>query len=418
MRKRIKKISCFWSVIIFVVFIAWSSVNITVISATTNTFLIKDDETGGDCYLIGEWDKLNKTCSLLTDINLPTAHNAVQIISDFVTFNGNGHIITGPGIWAGLSRGVYVSGRTGVTIKNLTTKNFWRGISLEYSNNNFVLNNIAENNGWGIYLIASSINKLIENSVISNWGVAGVGIQADSNHNSLTGNIISSNLYGIFARYADNNLLINNDIRNNVFGIGDLTDSDNNRIYNNNFINNQNQIMPQGFNTGNVFNLEKPTGGNYWSNFDEPNEGCSNVDNDDFCDNSHYFLAGADYLPWKKESGWRIVPAIIDVKPETLNKSSKSNRNAVTVYIEIPNYDVNEIDRTTIMLTTTQGSISAQSSLFEVGDYDNDSLPDLMVKIERQKVIEIVEIGSVKMIINGKIGNKIFEGSGEIKVIK
>lgn len=112
------------------------------------------------------------------------------------------------------------------------------------------------------------------------------------------------------------------------------------------------------------------------------------------------------------------MPATVDIKPDTLNKASKSDKNAVTVYIEIPGYSVNAINISTVTLNTLKGKVSAQLSSTEVGDYDGDEIPDRMVKFDRQAVIEIVDVGEkVKITIRGQIADVKFEGIDEIKVI-
>jgi hypothetical protein len=113
------------------------------------------------------------------------------------------------------------------------------------------------------------------------------------------------------------------------------------------------------------------------------------------------------------------VSATVDVKPDTLNKASKSDKNAVTVYIEIPGYSVNAINVSTVTLNTLKGNVSAQLSPTEVGDYDSDGIPDRMVKFDRQAVIAIVDVGDkVKITIRGKIAEAAFEGIDEIRVIE
>ncbi|MEM2089042.1 MAG: hypothetical protein QXF52_10305 [Thermoproteota archaeon] len=114
-----------------------------------------------------------------------------------------------------------------------------------------------------------------------------------------------------------------------------------------------------------------------------------------------------------------IIPAKIDFKPDTLNMKSKADENAVTVYIELPaGYDVNNIDVTTVKLFTAKGNVSAQTSPIEIGDYDNDGTPDLMVKFPRQEVIKIVDAGDqIPVTIRGEVSGNPFEGTDTIKVL-
>jgi len=105
----------------------------------------------------------------------------------------------------------------------------------------------------------------------------------------------------------------------------------------------------------------------------------------------------------------------IDIDPNTLNLNSTGNW--ITCYIELPEeYNVSDINISTILLNNT---VSAESHPTNISDYDNDSIPDLMVKFDRQDVIDILEVGdSVEISVSGKLfdGTR-FEGTDYIKVI-
>lgn len=235
---------------------------------------IRDDATGGDCPSIGTWDFSTKTCTLTTDV-----YETIQIKNDGITLDGNGHTVT----ITGWGFGVYIHSRTGVTIKNLNVQNniqyFGNGIYLYYSNNNTLTNNTVSNNYTGIALDwHSSNNTLINNTVSDNH--IGIILSRFSNNNTITNNTVSSKGYGIL-----------------------LGHSSNNKIYNNNFIDNPTQAYVY-MGSDNIFNLDKPVGGNYWSDYDTPAEGCDDMDEDGFCDASYTFFGGADYLPWTTQNGW------------------------------------------------------------------------------------------------------------------
>ena len=111
------------------------------------------------------------------------------------------------------------------------------------------------------------------------------------------------------------------------------------------------------------------------------------------------------------------IKAAIDFDPDTLNLLSEGRW--VTVYIEFPpgaNHDINDIDLSTISLN---GIIFAETSMFQIGDYDSDGTPDLMVKFDRLLVNELLEVGdSVTIIINGLLVDSTpFEGTDTIRVI-
>jgi len=131
-------------------------------------------------------------------------------------------------------------------------------------------------------------------------------------------------------------------------------------------------------------------------------------------------------LAWSK-----VVPKIaatIDIDPDTLNLRSKGRW--ITCYIEFPvGYYVGDINRTTILLNDT---IPVDQFWIDkplqsvIGDYDNDSIPDLMVKFDRQAVIQLIlenyvftdRFGNVTLTVTGKLYDGTpFQGSDIIRII-
>ena len=104
----------------------------------------------------------------------------------------------------------------------------------------------------------------------------------------------------------------------------------------------------------------------------------------------------------------------IDINPNTLNLKSKGKW--ITCYIELPEgYNIEDIDISTILLND---AVSAESHPTNIGDYDNDGIPDLMVKFDRQDIIDILEFGdNVAITVAGElIDEAMFEGTDYIKV--
>lgn len=128
---------------------------------------------------------------------------------------------------------------------------------------------------------------------------------------------------------------------------------------------------------------------------------------------------------------WGIVPSIlqatINIDPNTLNL--KSNGKWVTCYIELPaGYDVEDIDKASVALTSINDTV-IEPPLFRtgpigIGDYDWDSIPDLMVKFDRQTLIEELELiivppVDVRLTVKGALIDETqFEGTDVIHVIK
>ena len=94
----------------------------------------------------------------------------------------------------------------------------------------------------------------------------------------------------------------------------------------------------------------------------------------------------------------------------------KSRGKVVTVYIEFPiGYEVREINVSSIMLN---GMVPVLDEPTQVGDYDGDGIPDLMVKFDRAAVQEILAAGEqVVVTITGEVAGIALEGSDTIKVI-
>jgi parallel beta-helix repeat protein len=213
------------------------------------TKFIRNDATGGDCTSIGAWNAATKTCMLTTDLG-----ETIQIDSDGITLNGNGHTIMGSNTGG---NGVYLFSRTGVNLKNLNIRQFSTGIFLDYSSNNMLSGNNASNNpADGIFLYSSS-------------------------NNTLNGNNASNTYYGIFLESSSDN---------NTNNIGILI----NAPFEGSTINNWNITKQSGTNIiGGPY-----LGGNFWAypNGTGFSQTCTDADKDGICD-AQYNSNNIDYLP-------------------------------------------------------------------------------------------------------------------------
>lgn len=131
------------------------------------------------------------------------------------------------------------------------------------------------------------------------------------------------------------------------------------------------------------------------------------------------FSAPMDFMMRAK----MVVPisAAIDIDPDTLNLRSKGRW--ITTYIELPDgYNVSDINVATVNISDINGQtvdIPAQNHPTEIGDYDNDSIPDLMVKFDRLVVEDNLSPGNAIITVCGiLIDGTTFEGSDTIRVIK
>lgn len=116
----------------------------------------------------------------------------------------------------------------------------------------------------------------------------------------------------------------------------------------------------------------------------------------------------------------QVLSATIDVDPDTLNL--RSCDKWITGYFELPeDYDVNDISVPSIRLN---GTIPVDPSApVTIGDYDNDAVPDLMVKFDRNAVVSFIynqgiRHGTVTLTVTGTLNDgTLFQGSDTIKVI-
>ena len=119
------------------------------------------------------------------------------------------------------------------------------------------------------------------------------------------------------------------------------------------------------------------------------------------------------------------IPKIIgtfEVRPRVLNLHSKGKW--ITAFIELPEgYNVAEISVSSLLLNDT---IPAEMRPFAVGDYDEDGVPDLMVKFNRQAVIDLVlknyqfsdMFGTITLTVTGKLyDGTLIQGSDTIRII-
>jgi uncharacterized delta-60 repeat protein len=118
--------------------------------------------------------------------------------------------------------------------------------------------------------------------------------------------------------------------------------------------------------------------------------------------------------------GSESIPASVDIEPDTLNLKSKGKW--ITCYIELSDgYSVEDIDVVALMQLNRAPIDSPLATVgpSEVGDHDDDGIPDLMVKFDRQELIPFLEAGDAELTVAGELGDGTpFEGSDTIRVIR
>jgi len=128
----------------------------------------------------------NITYTLTDNIvgEVPILSSAIVVERDSIVVDGASYTIQGTG--AGYSKGICLSGRSNITIKNTQIKVFYYGIYVDSSSNNSISGNNITSNGHGIYFYSPS------------------------NYNTISGNNITNNNFGIQLSMSSNNVLRNN----------------------------------------------------------------------------------------------------------------------------------------------------------------------------------------------------------------
>jgi parallel beta-helix repeat protein len=160
---------------------------------------------------VGTWDPATRTAILTQDLN-----ETIQIDSNGITLEGNGHKVTGRGAGDGDAGywGVRAYRKNNLTIKNLRVSRFYRGVCLNACRDSTVADNVCSNNYVGVTVWGRSTNNTVAANTCSN-NRDGIWIYY-SNGNNIAGNHILDNQYcGIWIYYSCDNRVVSNDVSNN-----------------------------------------------------------------------------------------------------------------------------------------------------------------------------------------------------------
>jgi parallel beta-helix repeat protein len=288
-------------------------------------------------------------------------------LRDNIIIDGAGYTLQGTG---SIVQGIRLAGRTNVTVQNIQIKTFQNGIVISdyssnitisrntitntnnglwvrYSSSNSISGNNIANNSYGIRLEYSSSNSISGNTITNERGVYfynsssnsvsgnditnthyGIWLESYSNFNSISeNNVIANTNSGIvLSGSSNNNTISGNNIANNGEGIS-LTYSSvsSNRIYHNNFMDNTQQAYSLGI--GNSWDDGYPSGGNYWSGYEDKYPNATELDNSGLWDAPYVINENnIDYYPLMAPTKpiTRKFTAYDNIKVEICSNSSVS----------------------------------------------------------------------------------------------
>ena len=232
--------------------------------------------------------------STITQCNITNNMDGIMLFQSV-----NNSIIMGNNI-ANNYHGIYLEGSSNNVISgNNITSNGSYGIWLSYSSNNSICGNTFVDDGL---VVGYSHENVVENNTVNgkplvyledvaNYSVSDagqvilvncngiraenlnlsstdIGVQLWETTNSIiSGNTIVNNRVGIRLWFSSNNSISGNNIANNDCGIFLHSSSNNNTIYHNNFVDNFQQVY--SYNSINVWDNGYPSGGNYWSDYND-----------------------------------------------------------------------------------------------------------------------------------------------------
>jgi len=215
-------------------------------------------------------------------------YDSIVVERDNIVVDGAGYALEG----AETGNGILLNGRSNVTIKSITVREFDCGICLNCSSGNILsANTTANNNGTGIDLTNSSYNGVSANN-ITNSSHNGIGSYFSSSNNSITGNNIINHYRSIELSYSSSNLICHN-----------------------NFVGNTARAHVYPFGYMNTWDDGYPSGGNYWSDYNGTDNNGDGIGDTQYvidANNADHYPLMSPPIPIIPEfPAWTILPILM-----------------------------------------------------------------------------------------------------------
>jgi len=213
----------------------------TLICGLRAVFQVNTAEAGGTIYIRAD-GSIDGPANITTVDKVTYTFNEsnydeIVVERDNIIIDGRKYKLEGKEVYD--SKGLDLTGRSNVTIRNVTIRKFFCGIQVENSSHITISQNNITGNSCAIALDYSSNNSISGNNLVNNTN--GVLVDSSSDNNSVSGNNITANNYmnmGIrLGGLSSNNTVSENNVANNDEGII-VYNSTNNRISGNTITNN------------------------------------------------------------------------------------------------------------------------------------------------------------------------------------
>jgi parallel beta-helix repeat protein len=183
--------------------------------------------------------------------NITSDADGIVVEKDNIVVDGARYTLQGTGVYP--YKGIDLTSRSNVTIKNTRINAFWCSIYLSGSSGNSVSGNNITNNDYGIlFLWSSNCNRISGNNITANKN-HGISLFDSSDNNSISGNNLRNNGEGIELWSSSSNSMVGNNITNMWDGIT-LTNSSNNKLRDNNMSDNQYNFGVYGLELSDLIN--------------------------------------------------------------------------------------------------------------------------------------------------------------------
>jgi parallel beta-helix repeat protein len=254
--------------------------------------------------------RVSESFTLANDMKC--AGDGMVVVSDNITIDLGGHTLTGPGMGPQTwplpqldSVGVRVGGHTGVTIRNGKTEAFSTGIYFIDMASSSIESVTTVRNRFGFYIHASEKITVKDSDV--EFNIYGLHLQ-NSNDCILVNNLLARQTYnspggyGLYLYASSRNRVTDNTIDSNInWGIW-FSDAKENVIFHNNVVGN-NPPVSDNTEGSNVWYDKQSKEGNWWADY-KGKDG----DNDSIGDSPYPILGPGgmvDPYPFVAKDGWK-----------------------------------------------------------------------------------------------------------------